>query len=141
MNTLTIDVCSLADAAEEVLQAWNDGLVRSGTRHSFVTLELLQQVLTSDRWQLIDALCGAGPMSVRKVARRVARDVRKVRGDVDALIAAGLMRRAAGGGVEFPYDAIKVASSLRIRNTLDAIIAPFPPLPIAAHAPIRSAPE
>ena len=113
MNTLTIDVCSLADAAEEFVQVWNDGLVRSGTRHSFVTLELLRQVLTSERWQLIEALCGAGPMSVRRAARRVGRDVRAVRSDVDALIVAGLMRRARGGGIEFPYDAVKVEAALR----------------------------
>ena len=92
MNTLTIDVRSVAEVAEEFLQAWEDGLVRSETRHSFVTPELLRQVLTVERWQLIESLCGVGPMSVRRAARRVGRHVRAVGSDVEALIHAGLMR-------------------------------------------------
>src|SRR5471032_1184972 len=103
----------LAEAMDEFVQAWNDGLVRSGARHSFVTPELLRQVLTAERWQLIESLCGAGPMSVRKAARQVGRDVRAVRSDVDTLIHAGLMRRADGGGIEFPYDAVKMEFALQ----------------------------
>jgi len=113
MNTLMIDVRSVAEVAEEFLQAWEDGLVRSGTRHSFVTPELLRQVLTVERWQLIESLCGVGPMSVRRAARRVGRHVRAVGSDVEALIHAGLMRRAAGGGIEFPYDAVKMEFALQ----------------------------
>ncbi len=47
-------------------------------------------------------------MSIREAARRVGRDVKAVHGDVQALLEAGLLVRAQGGGVEFPFDAVKV---------------------------------
>ncbi len=53
-------------------------------------------------------LCGAGPMSIREAARRVNRDVKAVHGDVTALLSAGLLDRVEGGGVVFPYEAVKV---------------------------------
>ena len=65
------------------------------------------------RWELLQALCGAGPVSIREAARRVGRDVSAVHGDVTALISAGVLDRADGGGIVFPYDAIKVAFLLQ----------------------------
>ena len=65
-------------------------------------------VLTAKRWEILKALCGAGPVSIREAARRVQRDVKSVHGDVIALIRSGLLNRTKSGGVEFPYEAIKV---------------------------------
>jgi predicted transcriptional regulator len=70
-------------------------------------------LLTAKRWEILKALCGAGPVSIREAARRVGRDVKAVHGDVTALIDAGLLDRAEGGGVEFPYEAIKVEFMLQ----------------------------
>jgi predicted transcriptional regulator len=53
-------------------------------------------------------MCGAGPVSIREAARRVNRDVKAVHGDVTALVTAGVLDKADGGGVVFPYDAVKV---------------------------------
>jgi predicted transcriptional regulator len=50
-------------------------------------------VLTAKRWELLQALTGAGIVSIRETARRVGRDVKAVHGDVKALIEAGLLRR------------------------------------------------
>jgi predicted transcriptional regulator len=75
---------------------------------AFATPELLWQVLTAKRWELLKALCGAGPVSIREAARRVHRDVKAVHGDITALLSAGLLIRAQGGGVEFPFEAVKV---------------------------------
>jgi predicted transcriptional regulator len=75
--------------------------------------ELLWAVLTAKRWEILKALCGAGPVSIREAARRVGRDVKAVHGDVTALLNAGLLDRAEGGGVEFPYDAVKVEFMLQ----------------------------
>jgi predicted transcriptional regulator len=47
-------------------------------------------------------------MSIREAARRVGRDVKAVHGDVKALLDAGVLSRAAEGGVVFPFDAVKV---------------------------------
>jgi predicted transcriptional regulator len=38
----------------------------------------------------------------------VRRDVKAVHGDITALLSAGLLTRAQGGGVEFPFEAVKV---------------------------------
>ena len=72
------------------------------------TPELLWKVLSVKRWELLKALCGAGPVSIREAARRVQRDVKAVHGDITALLAAGLLNRTETGNVEFPYDAVKV---------------------------------
>ena len=77
-------------------------------RIGFATPELLWQVLTAKRWELLKAMCGAGGMSIREAARRVGRDVKAVHGDVKALLDAGVLSRAANGGVEFPFEAVKV---------------------------------
>ena len=60
------------------------------------------------RWELLKALCGAGPVSIREAARRVSRDVKTVHGDVTALVSAGVLGYADGGAIEFPVDAVKV---------------------------------
>lgn len=82
-------------------------------RISFATPELLWEVLTAKRWELLKAMCGAGPMSIREVARRVGRDVKAVHGDVIALLNAGLIERAEEGGIVFPYEKIKVEFMLQ----------------------------
>jgi predicted transcriptional regulator len=88
--------------------AWRSGKAERAARISFASPEVLWKVLSAKRWELLKALCGAGPVSIREAARRVNRDVKAVHGDVTALVTAGVLDRAEGGGVVFPYDAIKV---------------------------------
>jgi predicted transcriptional regulator len=88
--------------------AWKTGKAQKSARISFATPELLWQVLTAKRWELLKTLCGAGRVSIREAARRVHRDVKAVHGDITVLIAAGVLVRVEGGGVEFPFDAVKV---------------------------------
>lgn len=64
--------------------------------------------MQAERWELLKAMCGAGAMSIREAARRVGRDVKAVHGDVVALLDAGVLSRVTGGGVVFPFDAVKV---------------------------------
>jgi predicted transcriptional regulator len=59
--------------------------------HSFESPELLFKVLSGKRWELLNALTGAGAMSIREAARRVERDVKAVHGDVTALLNAGIL--------------------------------------------------
>jgi predicted transcriptional regulator len=47
-------------------------------------------------------------MAIREIARRAERDVRAVHSDIHVLLRAGILEKAAEGGVEFPYDAIHV---------------------------------
>ena len=58
-------------------------------------------------------VCGIGPVSIREAARRVGRDVKVVHSDITALLNAGVLDRAAGGGIVFPFDAVKVEFMLQ----------------------------
>lgn len=42
-------------------QSWKTGKPERSARISFATPELLWQVLTAKRWELLKVLCGAGP--------------------------------------------------------------------------------
>ena len=108
MNTVILEVRSLADTLADAARIMKFGRAEREARIGFATPELLWQVLTAKRWELLKALCGAGPVSIREVARRVGRDVKAVHGDVTALLDAGILIRPADGGIEFPYDAVKV---------------------------------
>jgi predicted transcriptional regulator len=107
MNTVVLEVRSLADTLAQAAQAMTTGRAEREARIGFQTPELLWQVLTAKRWELLKAMCGAGPMSIREAARRVGRDVKAVHGDVTALVDAGILSRSPAG-VEFPFDAVKV---------------------------------
>ena len=89
-------------------RAWRAGRPGKSARIGFASPELLWKVLTAKRWELLKALCGAGPVSIREAARRVDRDVKAVHSDVTALLSAGVLDRADGGGIVFPYEAVKV---------------------------------
>jgi predicted transcriptional regulator len=108
VKTVILDVRTPADSMATFVRAWKTGKSEKSARISFATPELLWQVLTAKRWELLKALCGAGPVSIREAARRVGRDVKAVHSDVTALLNAGVLDRAAGGGIIFPYEAVKV---------------------------------
>ena len=108
MKTVVLDVASRQEAGDDFIRAWETGRAQKSARISFETPELLWKVLTARRWELLKALCGAGPISIREAARRVDRDVKTVHGDVTALLNAGVLDRTSSGGIEFPYEAVKV---------------------------------
>lgn len=113
MKTLTLDVRTPTDAMMDFSHAWKTGKPQKTARISFSTPELLWRVLTPKRWELLKALCGAGPVSIREAARRVGRDVKAVHGDVTALLNAGVLDRIDDGKIAFPFDAVKVEFLLR----------------------------
>lgn len=113
MRTVTLEVREPQAAMADFARAWRGGQPQDSARISFATPELLWKVLTAKRWELLKALCGAGPVSIREAARRVDRDVKAVHGDVTALLAAGVLDRTAHGAIEFPYDAVKVEFLLK----------------------------
>lgn len=113
MKTVTLDIQSPSDAMADFFQAWKTGKPQRSARISFATPELLWQVLTAKRWELLKTLCGAGPVSIREAARRAGRDVKAVHGDVTALLEAGILNRTPEGKIEFPFDAVKVEFMLQ----------------------------
>ena len=112
MNIVTIDVRSLAETLGDFAQAWQDGQP-TAPRISFESPELLFKTLSGKRWELLNALTGAGPMSIREAARRVQRDVKAVHGDVTALLNAGILSKTDDGMIVFPFDAIHVDFMLK----------------------------
>jgi predicted transcriptional regulator len=92
----------------DFVNAWRTGRAEKAARISFATPELLWKVLTAKRWELLKALCGAGPVTVREAARRVNRDIKGVHTDLTVLRKAGVIDRTDAGQVEFPYEAVKV---------------------------------
>jgi predicted transcriptional regulator len=113
MKTVTLDVRRPADAMSDFTQAWKTGKPQKSARISFASPELLWRVLTEKRWELLKALCGAGPVSIREAARRVSRDVKAVHGDITALLNAGVLNRTEDGRIVFPFEAVKVEFLLR----------------------------
>jgi len=95
MNTVTLDVRSLADTLADFSYAWKTGEA-SAPRISFETPELLWKVLTAKRWEILRTMTGAGPLAMREVARRVKRDVKGVHTDVQVLLNAGLLDKTDG---------------------------------------------
>jgi predicted transcriptional regulator len=109
MKTVTLDVCPPSQAMADFAQAWKAAVAKPrADRISFASPELLWKVLTAKRWELLKALCGAGPVTVREAASRVNRDVKAVHTDLTALLLAGVLNRTEAGRIEFPYEAVKV---------------------------------
>jgi predicted transcriptional regulator len=113
MRTVTLDVRPLADSLADLARTWKSGKGDDSARITFDTPELLWKVLTARRWDLLKALAGEGPITLREVARRVHRDVKGVHTDVHALLDAGVLRRTDDSRIEFPYDNVHVDFTLR----------------------------
>jgi len=108
MKTVTLDVRSPEQAAQDFVDTWKSGKAQKSARISFATPELLWKVLTAKRWEILKAMCGAGPVTVREVARRVGRDIKSVHTDLTALQRVGVLDNTAEGQVVFRYESVKV---------------------------------
>jgi predicted transcriptional regulator len=105
MDTLTIRV--------ETEGRWSARIVQAAERSepqppgfSFRSDEELLDTLTGNRFAILKALCGAGPVGVRELARRVGRDVRAVHADAKRLVGIGLIDSTEDGKLSFPYHGV-----------------------------------
>lgn len=105
MATVKIGVASRDQVSARAKAAF--GGKKQGSHISFASLDLMHRVLTPNRWNMLRAMMGAGPVGTRELSRRLNRDVKAVHTDVQALLSAGIINRA-GDKVEFPYDAAHV---------------------------------
>ena len=106
MKTVIFDVSDFAEVERRARDAFKGK--KQGARISFATPELLFKVMTANRWEIIRAMAGAGPMALRQLARRLDRDVKSVHVDAQALLKAGVLQKSDEGGIVFPYDAMHV---------------------------------
>ena len=111
MKTVTLQIASLQEVKRRAQDAFKGK--KQGARISFTTPEVLFRLMTAKRWELIRAMAGAGPLTIREAARRVNRDVKAVHGDVHVLLNAGILQKTVAGLVIFPFDAIRVDVMLR----------------------------
>jgi predicted transcriptional regulator len=108
VKTVVLEVRPLKEALQASARAWKVGRPERSSRISFASPELLWEVLTAKRWEVLKTLTGAGPVSIRETARRLERDVKAVHGDVTVLLESGVLRRTEDGRIEFPFDTVKV---------------------------------
>jgi predicted transcriptional regulator len=117
MRTAVVRVGSLADGVEDFKRAWKTRKYQ-GEYVTFDSLETLLSTLTSRRWQLLGELQAGGKMSLRELARRAGRDVKRVHEDVHKLIDVGLVVQE-DDGVHVPFDEIR--AEFEMRRQADAI--------------------
>jgi predicted transcriptional regulator len=68
----------------------------------------MHKVLSPKRLEIIRAMAGAGPLSIREIARRVGRDFKGVHSDVSVLLKTGVVDKSESGKLIFPHDRIHV---------------------------------
>lgn len=110
MKIVTIGVKSRTGAKARLAEAMR-GKAQKGPRIDFASPDLLWKVLAPNRQEILRAMCGAGPLALREIARRVGRDVKGVHTDLHALLEAGVVDRSEDGFV-FPFDAMRVEFTL-----------------------------
>ena len=106
MKTVTHEIATLQEVKSRAQAAFSGR--KQGARISFATPELLFQVMTAKRWELLRTMTGAGPLAIREAARRVNRDVKGVHGDVHVLLKAGILQKTGDGLIIISFDAIRV---------------------------------
>jgi predicted transcriptional regulator len=108
---LELRIGDARDALDRFEAAWNRRLEgrRMAALHvlSMADLPLLLRTLTPARWELLERLRDAGPLSIYELAKRLERDYKNVHTDVTALAKIGLIERAADGGVSVPWDVVR----------------------------------
>ena len=112
-RTLTITITPDWRAALRAAGRLAQGDHYQGETLNFETPAAFFGRLTERRWALVQALLGAGELSVRELARRVGRDIRRVHEDVTTLAELVVVERSARGGVVCPFEDIHVDLRLR----------------------------
>ena len=122
MSKRTLMITMNADWRGALRAAGKRGTARSyqGEVLNFETAASFFGKLTERRWALAHALQGQGPMSVRELARRVGRDVRRVHDDVGVLAELGLVERTDSGGVVCPFESVHIDMRLTASEPLAA---------------------
>ncbi len=106
MATVIFDVASQEEFDRAVEEGF--GGKQQPPRIRFASSELMFRIMTARRWQIVRRMAGAGPMSIRELARRLERDVKGVHGDVHVLLDCGVLSRTEDGRIVFPFDAVHV---------------------------------
>ena len=81
----------------------------------FETMAQFGEVFTPKRWELVEALKAAGPLTIYALAKQLNRHYRNVHKDVTALIEWSVIEKDEDGRIFVPWDEIDVRWPL-LRN-------------------------
>ena len=109
LRVLELRIGDMRDALDRFEAAWNRRTEGRKTLHvlSMADLPLLLKTLTPARWDLLERLREAGPLSIYELAKRLQRDYKNVHTDVTRLAGIGLIQRAADGRVAVSWDVVR----------------------------------
>jgi predicted transcriptional regulator len=110
LGTVIFGVGSLDDMLRRAQAAFNGE--RQEPRINFASAQRFFSIMTPKRWEIVRTMLGAGPLSIREVARRVGRDVKGVHSDVTALLLCGVLDRTKEGKIVFPFNSVRVDFTL-----------------------------
>lgn len=113
MNVLEVKVgepieSSLAQFGEALASAMAGDTVAPYTGIGFRTMAQFSEVFTPKRWELVEHLKAAGPLSIYALAKRLSRHYRNVHKDITALMEWTVVEKDATGKVYVPWDEIDV---------------------------------
>ena len=113
MNVLEVKVGepvenSLADFGEALQSAMDGQSVAPYCGIGFETMTQFGTVFTPKRWELVESLKSAGPLSIYALAKRLNRHYRNVHKDVTALMEWTVIEKDEHGLVLVPWDEIDV---------------------------------
>lgn len=116
MKTAVIEInpdwrAALRAGAKGMRQAVQSGRIQQFT-FSYASPELLFSEISPKRWGVLEAMSGAGEMSLRELARRLERDVKSVHRDVHVLLGTGLLEKTESGKIVCPFDKVRVDFTL-----------------------------
>jgi predicted transcriptional regulator len=110
-RVLELRIGDARDALDRFEAAWNrrnEGRKLERLRVlSLGDLPLLLKTLTPARWELVDRLRAAGPLSIYQLARLLRRDYKNVHTDVSALARIGLLEKRDDARIGVPWDVVR----------------------------------
>ena len=110
-RVLELRIGDARDALDRFEAAWNrrnEGRKLERLRVlSLGDLPLLLKTLTPARWELVDRLRPAGPLSIYQLARLLRRDYKNVHTDVSALARIGLLEKRDDARIGVPWDVVR----------------------------------
>ncbi|MGH8102859.1 MAG: DNA-binding protein [Chthoniobacterales bacterium] len=112
MKTVILDIRPLSDTLSDFSKTWKSRKA-SQPRIRFESPEVLFKLLSGKRWELLQVLTGAGPVTIREAARRAKRDIKAVHGDMRALLNAGILQNTPDGRIVLPFDKLRIDFVLR----------------------------
>lgn len=106
MRTITLSVASGDDVSARALAAFSGA--PQGEHLSFASASLLWEMMTAERWAILEHLAGRARLAPAEIADRVSRETDAVSVDVEALIGLGLLEPGGNGTFTCPFDKVHV---------------------------------